>query len=67
FTIVPEGNTSYGNTSYAYPPPTIAYSWEPGNNPDCSNCYFQMFTIHLFLIYRFLVHCTLLSSPLHST
>ena len=46
FTIVPEGNTSYGNTSYAYPPPTITYSWEPGNNPDCSNCYFQTFTIH---------------------
>src|SRR5215467_6053080 len=34
FTIIPEGNTSY-----AYPPPTITYSWEPGNNPDCSNCY----------------------------
>lgn len=32
FTIVPEGNTSY-----AYPPPAITYSWEPGNNPDCSN------------------------------
>lgn len=46
FTIVPEGNTSYGNTSYAYPPPTITYSLEPGNNPDCSNCYFQTFTIH---------------------
>jgi hypothetical protein len=46
FTIVPGGNTSYGNTSYAYPPPTITYSLEPGNNPDCSNCYFQTFTIH---------------------
>ena len=50
FTIVPEGNTSYGNTSYAYPPPTITYSLEPGNNPDCSNCYFQTFTIHEVLM-----------------
>jgi hypothetical protein len=41
FTIVPEENTSY-----AYPPQTITYSWEPGNNPDCSNCYFQTFTMH---------------------
>ena len=41
FKIVPEGNTSY-----AYPPPTITYSWEPAASPDCSNCYFQTFTIH---------------------
>jgi len=43
-TIVPEEGGE--NTSYAYPPPTITYSLEPGNNPDCSNCYFQTFTIH---------------------
>src|SRR5215831_10178605 len=41
FKIVQEGNTSY-----AYPPPTITYSWEPAASPDSSNCYFQTFTIH---------------------
>src|SRR5215469_3983131 len=41
FTIVPEGNTSY-----AYPPQTITYSWEPGNDPHCPNCYFETLAIH---------------------
>ena len=41
FTIVPEGKTSY-----AYPPPTITYSYEPGNDPHCPNCYFETLAIH---------------------